>query len=76
MAKNTTQEDPLISVDGQDFYASNLSDQARAHLDNLQFVNEQIMQKNNELQIADSARIMYSSVLKQELIGNVTLNKE
>ena len=76
MAKNTTREDPLISVDGQDFYASNLSDQARAHLDNLQFVNEQIMQKNNELQIADSARIMYSSVLKQELIGNVTLNKE
>ena len=76
MAKNITQEDPLISVDGQDFYASNLSDQARAHLDNLQFVNEQIMQKNNELQIADSARIMYSSVLKQELMGNVTLNKE
>jgi len=63
-------------VDGQDFYASNLSDQARAHLDNLQFVNEQIMQKNNELQIADSARIMYNSVLKQELIGNAALNKE
>ena len=31
-------------------------------------VNEQILQKNNELQIADSARIMHISVLNEELI--------
>ena len=68
MAEETTQEDNLITVDGKEFDATSLSEQARAQLDNLQFVNEQILQKNNELQIADSARIMYISVLNEELI--------
>lgn len=63
-----TQEDNVITVDGKEFDATSLSEQAKAQLDNLQFVNEQILQKNNELQIADSARIMYISVLNEELI--------
>jgi hypothetical protein len=66
MVKNETQEGSVLSVDGQKFDASNLSDHAKAQLDNLQFVNEQILQKNNEIQIADSARLMYTSVLKEE----------
>ena len=63
-----TQEDNVITVDGKEFDATSLSEKAKAQLDNLQFVNEQILQKNNELQIADSARIMYISVLNEELI--------
>ena len=68
MAEETTQKDNVIAVDGKEFDATSLSEQAKAQLDNLQFVNEQILQKNNELQIADSARIMYISVLNEELI--------
>lgn len=47
--------------------ASHMSDVAKEHLDSLHFVNEQILQKNNELQIADSARIVYSSALAEEV---------
>jgi hypothetical protein len=68
LAEEMTQEDNVITVDGTEFDATSLSEQAKAQLDNLQFVNEQILQKNNELQIADSARIMYISVLNEELI--------
>ena len=67
MDQETTLEDNVITVDGKDFDAASLSAQAKAQLDNLQFVNEQILQKNNELQIADSARIVHISVLKEEL---------
>ena len=68
MAEEMTQEDNVITIDGKEFDATSLSEKAKAQLDNLQFVNEQILQKNNELQIADSARIMYISVLNEELI--------
>lgn len=67
LTKDLTQNEDRITVDGVDFDARDLSDQAQAHLNNLQFVNDQIMQKNNELQIADSARIVYGAVLKAEL---------
>ena len=36
-------------------------------LKNLQFVDEQILQRNNELQIAQTARMGYSRALKREL---------
>ena len=68
LAKETTQEDHVMTIDGKEFDISSLSEQAKAQLDNLQFVNEQILQRNNELQIADSARIMYRSVLDKELL--------
>ena len=68
MAEETTEKDNVITLDGKNFHVANFSEEAKSQLDNLQFVNEQIMQKNNELQIADSARIMYASVLKKELI--------
>ena len=66
MAKRTTQKANVITLDGKDFDATDLSEDAKAQLENIQFVNEQILQKNNELQIADSARIMYLSALDDE----------
>ena len=56
----------IITLDGKEFDTSNTSQDFKDMVDNLTFVNEQILQKNNELQIADSARIMYLSVLKSE----------
>lgn len=57
----------VITIDGAEYNSSNLTDLAKSHLYNLSFVNQEILQRNNELQIADSARIMYLSVLKTEL---------
>ena len=46
---------------------ANASDEAKAQIANLQFVNEQLLQRNNELQIAETAKIGYSRALKREL---------
>jgi len=56
-----------ITIDGQEFDLTNMSEEAKAQLNNLQFVNEQILQRNNELQIAQTAKIGYSRALKREL---------
>ena len=55
-----------ITIDGQEFDLTNMSEEAKAQLNNLQFVNEQILQRNNELQIAQTAKIGYSRALKRE----------
>ena len=56
-----------ITIDGQEFDLTNMYEEAKAQLNNLQFVNEQISQRNNELQIAQTAKIGYSRALKREL---------
>ena len=56
-----------ITIDGEEFDLSNASLEAQTQLKNLQFVDEQILQRNNELQIAQTARIGYSRALKREL---------
>lgn len=68
MVEEYNEEEKLITIDSKEFDISNLGEQAKAQLDNLQFVNEQILQKHNELQIIDSARIMYISALNEELV--------
>jgi len=56
-----------ITIDGHEYDISNASDETKAQLNNLKFVNEQILQRNNELQIAQTAKIGYSRALKREL---------
>ena len=56
-----------IKIDGEEFDLSTASLEAQAQLENLKFVDEQILQRNNELQIAQTARIGYSRALKREL---------
>ena len=56
-----------ITIDGEEFDLSKASLEAQTQLKNLQFVDEQILQRNNELQIAQTAKIGYSRALKREL---------
>ena len=70
MVEDVSQKETVVTLDGRDFKLENLSAAAKSELENIQFVNEMILQKNNELQIADSARIVYTSVLKTELIAS------
>ena len=56
-----------ITIDEDEYDISNASLEAQNQLKNLQFVNEQILQRNNELQIAQTAKIGYSRALKREM---------
>ena len=56
-----------ITIDDKEYDLTDASAEVKAQLNNLQFVNEQILQRNNELQIAETAKIGYSRALKREL---------
>ena len=56
-----------ITIDEVEYSVDSLSDDAQAQLVNIQFVDNQIQQLNNELAVADTARIGYSKALKKEI---------
>ena len=56
-----------MTIDGKEYDTDTLSDQARATIASLQFVDARIQQLRNELAIADTARIAYARALKGEL---------
>jgi len=56
-----------INIDGKEYVVSELSENARAQVTNLQFVDAQIQHLNNEWAVADTARIGYTNALKSEL---------
>ena len=65
MAKNSAEQ--TILIDGNKYPMVNISEQGKALIQNIQFVDEQIQQLKNEWAIADTARIGYSNALKGEL---------
>ncbi len=56
-----------ITIDDKEYDVSDPNEAVQAQLNNLQFVNDLILQKNNELQVAQTATIGYSRALKREL---------
>ena len=64
MAEGTDQK---ITIDEVEYNLNDLSDNAKAQLANIQFVDAQIQQLNNEWAVADTARMGYTSALKAEL---------
>ena len=56
-----------INIDGEKYTISSINDKIESQLDNLKFVDEQILQKNNEMQIAETAKIGYTRALKREI---------
>ena len=56
-----------VELDGIEFDVSNPSGTVKAQLTNINFVDELILQKNNELQVAQTAKIGYSRALRREL---------
>ena len=57
-----------VTIDGVEYMLSDLSENAKAQLANIQFVDTQIQQLNNEWAVADTARIGYTNALKGELL--------
>ena len=62
--KNIIQK---ITIDDVDYDLNKLSENARAQIKNIQFVDAQIQQLNNEWAVADTARIGYTRALNTEL---------
>jgi len=56
-----------LTIDGTEYSIADLSDEAKIQILNIQFVDERIQQLNNELAIADTARIGYSKAIKAEV---------
>ena len=64
MAEGTDQ---TIKIDEVEYKLSDLSDNAKAQLANIQFVDAQLQQLNKEWAVADTARMGYTNALKAEL---------
>lgn len=56
-----------VTIDGTEFDISDPNDEVKVQLQNIKFVSELILQRNNELQIAETAKIGYSRALRREL---------
>jgi hypothetical protein len=56
-----------IKIDGTEYDTDDLSDNAKAQVASLQFNEAHMSRLRNELAIADTARLAYSSALKKEL---------
>ena len=70
MSKKSEKKSEKVTIDGKDYLLDELTDNAKAHLVNIQFVDTQIQQLNNELAVVDTARIGYTNALKRELENN------
>ena len=56
-----------IKIDDKEYDTDEMSDNAKAQLASLQFNDVHINRLRNELAIADTARMAYTSALKKEL---------
>lgn len=65
MAKKAEKQ--KISIDDKEYIMDDLSENAKAQILNIQFVDSQLQQLNNEWAVADTARIGYTNALKAEL---------
>ena len=63
----TDSEAGTITIDDTEYALADLTDAARAHIANIQFVDAQIQQLNNEWAVCDTARMAYEAAFKREL---------
>lgn len=56
-----------ITIDGKKFNVDSLSNNAKAQLGNLQFVDQEIARAQAHLAVLQTARNAYAQALKQEL---------
>ena len=65
MAKDKNSE--KVTIDDVEYNLEDLSDNAKAQISNINFVDAQLQQLNNEWAVSDTARIGYTNALKAEL---------
>ena len=58
---------PKITVDGTEYNSEDLSDNGKAQLVSLQFLEQQMAKLKNEIAVYQTARNAYAKALKAEL---------
>jgi hypothetical protein len=58
---------PNITIDNQDYDLDHLSDEAKAQLASLQFVDAELQRMTNQTAILQTARMAYSKALQMAL---------
>ena len=66
--KDGEQITSAVTVDDKEYKVEDMSDDAKAQLLNIQFVDGQIQQLRNEWAVSDTARLGYTAALKGELV--------
>ena len=58
---------PTLNFEDKNYVIEDMSDQAKAQIANIQFIDQQLQQLNNEWAVSDTARLGYSHALQKEL---------
>ena len=66
--KMDQRSEGIITIDGDEYKISEMSDATKAQLSNIQFVDDRIQQLQNEWAVSDTARLGYQAALKGELL--------
>ena len=61
-----------VTIDDVEYETNDLSEKAQNTIRSLQFVEERLQQRRNELAVADTARIAYLEALKKKLSAHET----
>ena len=65
---------PIIKIDDKDYEFDTLSDEAKAQINSLQFVNAELQRHNAHIAVLQTARKAYSKALNEALAASSTLN--
>ena len=60
---------PIITIDNKEYDLDTLSDEAKAQLASLQFVDAELQRLNAQAAVLQTARMAYSKALQEHLIG-------
>lgn len=58
---------PKVTIDGTEYAAEDLSDEAKAQFNNVQLADKEIVRLNMQLALAKTARNAYAAALKSAL---------
>jgi len=56
-----------ITINGQDYDSENLSDEAKSHVANLNFVQQELKRLQSQIAVLQTAQSAYSGALKNAL---------
>ena len=65
---------PIIKIDDKDYDLDQLSDEAKAQLASLQFVDSELQRLNAKTAVLQTARASYAKALNEALAAKQTLN--
>ena len=65
---------PIIRIDDKDYELDTLSDEAKAQLTSIQFVDAELQRLNAQTAVLQTARNTYAKALNDALAASATLN--